>query len=101
MATSRSTKKTGPVKTASPLMVRLDHESKQSLADAAELRQLSVSDYVRAVTVPQAKREVRAAREQVLALTPDEQRLFWAALGEAPKLTAAQRRLGAVMRGET
>ncbi|HWC89043.1 MAG TPA: DUF1778 domain-containing protein [Pirellulales bacterium] len=101
MANSRSNKKNDRVKTASPLMVRLDRDSKQSLAEAAELRQLSISDYVRAVTVPQAKREVRAAREQVLALTPEEQGLFWAALGEAPKLTAAQRRLGAVMRGET
>ena len=101
MATSRSTnKKMDSTKTASPLMVRLDNESKQSLAEAAKLRHLSVSDYVRAVTVPQAKREVRAAREQVVALTPEEQLLFWNALNEAPKLTAAQRRLGAVMRGE-
>ena len=106
MATSRSTKKTaatknGSAKTASPLMVRLDDESKQSLAEAARLRQLSVSDYVRAVTVPQANREVRAAREQVVSLTPEEQQLFWAALHAAPKLSAAQRRLGSVMRGET
>lgn len=61
MATSRATKKTNSTKTASPLMVRLDHESKQCLAEAASLRQLSVSDYVRAVTVSQARREVRAA----------------------------------------
>jgi uncharacterized protein (DUF1778 family) len=100
MATSRSTKKTDSTKAASPLMLRLDNESKQSLARAAELRHLSVSDYVRAVTVPQAKREVRAAREQVVALTPEEQLLFWTALNEVPKLTAAQRRLGSVMRGK-
>jgi uncharacterized protein (DUF1778 family) len=100
MATSRSTKKNTLAKTASPLMVRLDQESKQSLAEAAGLRHLSVSDYVRAVTVPQAKREVRAAREQIVALTPEEQQLFWSALNEAPKLTAAQLRLGSKMRGE-
>jgi uncharacterized protein (DUF1778 family) len=82
-------------------MVRLDDESKQSLAEAAELRHLSVSDYVRAVTVPQAKREIRAARAQIVALTPEEQLTFWTALNRAPQLTAAQRRLGAVMRGET
>jgi uncharacterized protein (DUF1778 family) len=87
-------------KTVSPLMVRLDEDSKQSLAQAAELRRISVSDYVRAVTVPQAKREVRAAREQVLALTPEEQLAFWNALNEPPRLTAAQRRLGAAMRGK-
>ncbi|HEX3654463.1 MAG TPA: DUF1778 domain-containing protein [Pirellulales bacterium] len=101
MARSRSNKNADSAKTASPLIVRLDRESKQLLADAAELRQLSISEYVRTVTVPQAKREIRAAREQVLALTPGEQQLFWTALGGAPKLTAAQHRLGAVMRGET
>ncbi|MBN1395678.1 MAG: DUF1778 domain-containing protein [Pirellulales bacterium] len=81
-------------------MVRLDADSKNSLAEAAELRRISVSDYVRAVTVPQAKREVRAAREQVISLAPEEQLAFWKALNETPKLTSAQRRLGAIMRGE-
>ena len=96
---ARSSKKIQAAKTASPLMVRLDEESKQCLAEAANLRQVSVSDYVRTVTVPQARREVRAASEQVLAMTPEEQLTFWNALNEAPKLTAAQRRLGAMMRG--
>jgi uncharacterized protein (DUF1778 family) len=88
-------------KTVSPLMVRLDSESKQCLAEAADLRRISVSDYVRTVTVPQARREVRAAGEQVIALTPEEQLSFWNALNAAPKLTSAQRRLGSMMRGET
>ena len=87
-------------KNVSPLMVRLDAESKKSLAEAADLRRISVSDYVRTVTVPQAQREVRAAREQVISLTPDEQAKFFAALNETPKLTPAQRRLGSIMRGE-
>src|SRR5436305_8464409 len=85
---------------ASPLMVRLDAESKQALTSAAELRRISVSDYVRTVTVAQARREVRAAREQTLTLTPEEQLAFWLALNEAPRLTKRQRRLGALMRGE-
>jgi hypothetical protein len=38
--------------------------------------------------------------QHAIALTPDEQRSFWAALSEPPKLTASQRRLGSVMRGE-
>ncbi len=80
-------------------MVRLDEESKQCLAEAAALRQVSLSDYVRTVTVAQARREVRAAHEQVIALTADEQLAFWNALNESPKLTVAQRRLGATMRG--
>jgi uncharacterized protein (DUF1778 family) len=100
MATSRPTKKTQSGKTASSLMVRLDEESKRSLAEAADLRQISISDYVRTVTVAQARREVRAARDKVIALTPEEQLSFWNALNEAPKLTAAQKRLGSAMRGE-
>ena len=58
-------------------MVRLDEESKRCLADAASLRGISVSGYVRTVTVPQARREVRAAGEQIIAMTPEEQLSFW------------------------
>lgn len=78
MAKSRS-KRAAVAPAASPLMVRLDEESKRSLADAAELRRISVSDYVRTVTVAQARREVRAAREKIIALAPDEQLAFWQA----------------------
>ena len=100
MSVLRSTSKSKAARTASPLMVRLDEKSKQCLAQAAELRHISVSDYVRTVTVPQARREVRAAREQVIALTPAEQLAFWNALNETPRLTPAQRRLGSAMRGK-
>lgn len=85
---------------ASSLMVRLDSESKQALVEAAGLRRISISDYVRAVTVAQAKREIASAREQTIRLTPDEQLAFWDALQAPVKLTAAQKRLGALMRGE-
>ncbi len=95
MRTTRSSKESSP----SPLMVRLDEESKAYLSEAAKLRRISMSDYVRAVTVAQARREVRAAREHVLCLTPAEQLAFWKALNETPKLTEAQRRLGELMRG--
>jgi uncharacterized protein (DUF1778 family) len=97
---SHSTK-TNSAMTAPPLMVRLDEESKRCLVEAAELRHISVSDYVRTVTIPQAKREVGAARENVIAMTPEEQLTFWTALGGVPRLTPSQRRLGSVMRGET
>ena len=96
----RKAKKTKSAKKASSLMVRLDAESKRSLEEAASLRRISVSDYVRTVTVPQAQREVRAARENVIRLSPEEQLALWTALNEPPKLTAAQKRLGAIMRGE-
>jgi uncharacterized protein (DUF1778 family) len=81
-------------------MVRLDDESKACLAQAAKLRGLSLSEYVRAVTLPQARREVVASREQTLVLTPDEQLEFWNALAGVPTLTEHQKRLGALMRGE-
>jgi uncharacterized protein (DUF1778 family) len=85
------------------LMVRLDQESKAYLCRAAELRGISLSDYVRTVTVAQARREVLASLEQTqtLALTAEEQLAFWEALTAPPKLTDAQRRLGATMRGES
>ena len=101
MAKSRTSREPKKPQKTSPLMVRLDEESKEALAQAAHLRRISVSDYVRAVTVAQARREVRAARDQVIALTPEEQLEFWNALNETPRLTEAQRRLGALMRGES
>ena len=85
----------------SSLMVRLDDESKCFLTQAAELRRVSVSDYVRAVTVAQARREVQSAAKQTITMTAEEQLAFWTALNATPKLTAAQRKLGAVMRGKT
>lgn len=85
----------------SPLMVRLDESSKQLLSQAAELRKVSVSDYVRMITLAQAKREVAAARDQMIVLSPDEQLAFWTALQAPANLTPAQKKLGAVMRGAT
>jgi uncharacterized protein (DUF1778 family) len=86
---------------ASSLTVRLDAESKRALAEAAKLRGLSVSDYVRTVTVAQARREVSGARQQTIVLTPDEQLAFWQALQAPAKLTPAQKRLGAIMWGQS
>lgn len=87
-------------RTVSSLMVRLDRESKQAVADAAELRRISVSDYVRTVTVSQAKREVDGARDRTIVLSPDEQLAFWQALQAPAKLTAAQKKIGRIMRGK-
>jgi uncharacterized protein (DUF1778 family) len=81
-------------------MVRLDEESKAYLSQAAKLRGISLSDYVRTVTVSQARREVLAAREQTLTMTPAEQLAFWNALAEPPTLTEAQKQLGSLMRGK-
>jgi uncharacterized protein (DUF1778 family) len=56
-------------------MVRLDDESKALLASAAELRKISVSDYVRSIVVGQARREVAAAGTNVISMTPEERKL--------------------------
>ena len=81
-------------------MVRLDERSKALLKKAAALRGISVSDFVRIVTVEQARREVEGAKSNVIVMTPDEQLAFWNAINETPILTEAQKRLGAMMRGE-
>jgi len=80
-------------------MVRLDEESKSSIAKAAELRKVSISDYVRMVTVSQARREVEATQQNALSLTPDEQLAFWNALSAPVELSEAQRELGRLMQG--
>jgi uncharacterized protein (DUF1778 family) len=99
MARARSARiPRGQVK--STLMVRLDDDSKACLVRAADLRRISVSDYVRQVTVAQARREIESARDQTVALTPEEQLAFWNALNKPAKLTVAQRQLGTLMRGE-
>lgn len=92
----------GSVGKAAPsrsLVVRLDEESKRFLTRAAELRHISVSDYVREVTIAQARREVRDAEEQIITLSPEAQLAFWNALNEPVHLTEAQKQLGALMRG--
>jgi len=83
------------------LMVRMDEESKALLAAAADLRRVSVSDYVRSVMVEQARRELASAESQTIAMTPDEQLQFWNALSKAPKMTTAQENLSRIMRGKT
>jgi uncharacterized protein (DUF1778 family) len=84
----------------SSLMVRMDADSKRVLAEAAELRRISVSDYVRTVTVAQARRELAGAGQQTIMMTPDEQLAFWQALQTPARLTPAQKRLRKLMRGE-
>jgi predicted HicB family RNase H-like nuclease len=61
---SRSKRKS----TGGSLMVRLDGESKRYLARAAELRRVSMSDYIRLVTISQARREVQEAEHNTIRL---------------------------------
>lgn len=82
------------------LMVRLDEHSKALLQAAAEARQISVSDYVRSVMVPQATKELNSAKARTISMTAGEQLQFWHALSKPPKLSKAQKELGKMMRGE-
>ena len=75
-------------------MVRLDKDSKSYVVRAAELRKVSISDYVRMVTVSQARREVDQAEQNTISLTPEEQLEFWSALSAPPKLTRARDSVG-------
>jgi uncharacterized protein (DUF1778 family) len=101
MTKPRRSKQTSTPRASCSLVVRLDKESKDVLMQAAELRGISLSDYVREVTVAQARREVQSAREQVLVLTPEEQLAFWTALNQPPRFTGSQSRLGSLMRGDS
>ena len=74
------------------LMVRLDDESKSYIAKAAELRHVSISDYVRMVTVSQAQREVREAEHD----RPDYRRAIGVLEGFGPdaRIDQGSARLG-------
>jgi uncharacterized protein (DUF1778 family) len=96
----RRSSKTSRKSATSTLMVRLDADCKTVITQAARLRRTSLSDYVRTITLAQARREVESASNQTIALSPDEQLEFWQALQAPPKLTPAQKRVGAIMRGK-
>jgi uncharacterized protein (DUF1778 family) len=78
----------------------MDAASKQLIADAAELCGISVSEFIRRASVSEARRELAAANDGVIRMTPEEQLAFWNALHEPVKLTPSQRGLSAIMRGE-
>jgi uncharacterized protein (DUF1778 family) len=81
------------------LNMRLDPASREAVVRAAALRGLKLSEYIRAVLVAQAVREVDSAGRQALSLTPVEQLDFWNALHSSPRPTARQRKLGRLIRG--
>ncbi|MCP4675514.1 MAG: DUF1778 domain-containing protein [Deltaproteobacteria bacterium] len=82
------------------LQARLDPQSKRIVEQAAKLRHVGLSDYIRLVLVPTARKEVLQAKQQVLQMTADEQERFWLALQASAKPTKAQRKLGKLMRGD-
>lgn len=82
------------------LMVRLDPPSKGMIVRAARRRGVNTSDYVRAVVVEEARRDVEEARTRTIRLSPADQEAFWRALRAPVRLTPRQRELGRLMRGE-
>lgn len=97
----RATKR-GAVQTKScALLVRLDRPSKKTITEAAHLRGVSTSDYVRSVVAAQARRDLQEANTRAIMLSAEDQLAFWNALHEPVTLTDRQRALSKIMRGET
>lgn len=82
------------------IVVPVDNASRAILNEAAELRQLSVSDYVRTVMLEHARRELASNDDRCIELTTDEQLQYWNALTEPSSPTVAQQELSRIMRGE-
>lgn len=66
------------------LQARLDPQSKHAIEEeeAAKLRRVGLSDYIRLVLVPTAKREVAQAKQQVV-LTAQVSFLLFSPIGES------------------
>ncbi len=86
-----------PLKSAN-VLVRFDAKRKAKVRRAAELRGLSVSDYVRSRIVDIAERDLEEARTGVLRLRREDQVALWRALQNPPPPSRAQRALGALVR---
>ena len=83
------------------LQARMKPENKEIIVQAAKLRDIPTSDYIRVVLLEHARKEVQNANNEVLQLTADEQLIFWNALESDNKpLTNSQIELGQLMRGE-
>ena len=83
---------------AEHLLLRLDAASKRLLQRVAGLKGMSTSDYVRSLVIATAERDLGELQRSTVTLSASEQLAFWRALNEPVRLTAAQRKLGAMMR---
>ncbi|MBN2718933.1 MAG: DUF1778 domain-containing protein [Deltaproteobacteria bacterium] len=82
------------------LQARLDPDSKRAVEEAARLRHVGISDYIRLVLVQTAKREVEASEKRILQMTADEQERLWDALQASASPSPAQQKLGKIMQGD-
>lgn len=84
---------------AANLMLRIDPAAKKLVTRAASLRGVSTSDWVRSVITAEARREIKEATTQTIALSEEDQRRFWDALQKPARLTKKQKELAKLMRG--
>lgn len=85
---------------AEVIQARINSENKGLIVQAAKLREIPVSDYMRLVLIDQARKEVTSNEQRVLQLTADEQIEFWNALDNPKSLTESQKELGKLIKGE-
>jgi len=82
------------------IQARIQPENKEIIVKAAKLRDIPLSDYIRSVTLEQARKEVASQENLILQLTAEEQLNFWQAIDNEPVLTKKQKELGKLMKGE-
>jgi uncharacterized protein (DUF1778 family) len=80
------------------LLVRFDRVDKVLLQRAAQLRGLTLSDYVRSKILPLARQDIEEAGFGVLRLPKGDQIAFWRALQHPPAPSKAQKALGRLVR---
>ena len=97
----RKGRRGAPANKDANLLVRLDRGGKTLVHRAAAARGLTVSEYVRTRILSLARQDVTEAETQVLRLSREDQILFWQSLQNPPPPTAAQRRLGRLIRSVT
>lgn len=82
------------------LLVEIDDQSWQQLTLAAKVRGVSLSEHIGEILRSVSEEIHLSVTDNVAISNPDDQRIFLEALEENPELTPAQRKLGAMMRGE-
>ncbi|HEY6908154.1 MAG TPA: DUF1778 domain-containing protein [Myxococcales bacterium] len=97
----RRRRRGGPANKDASLLVRLDRGGKTLVHRAAAALALTVSEYVRTRILSLARQDVTEAETQVLRLSRADQIVFWLSLQNPPPPTAAQRRLGRLIRSVT
>ena len=80
------------------LLVRCDRSTKELIRKAAEVRGLSMSDYMRMQVKASAARDVLEAETGILKLAKEDQIAFWQLLQRPAKPTEAQKKLGHLVR---